>query len=201
MADPMLTFARCGWLLGALLLVRASMAFASETRDSVRQIDAARSHAEFSLRAMLVVGVQGKFGGVSGSVHLDSFRSQGWVDARIDANAVSMGSSDREIWARSEEFFDSANHPIIRFVSEPVPQLRLRTGGDLPGTLTLRGVERPVLFTILPGECLRPGEDCAIQAQGSIARSEFGMRSKRAVLGDRVRLDLSVLVKPVAVAP
>lgn len=169
-------------------------------RETVRQIDSARSHAEFSLRAMLLIGVRGQFGKVSGSVHIDSFRSQGWVDARIDANAVQMGSRDREDWARSDEFFDSANHPLIRFVSDPIPQQRLHTGGELPGMLTLRGIERPLLLTLAPGECSRPGIDCAIQARGSIVRSAFGMRSKRAVLGDRVQLDLSVFVAPEATA-
>lgn len=172
------------------------MATAEPPRETSRSIDAARSHAEFTLRAMVVVGVRGQFGDVSGALHIDHFRSQGWVDATIDADGVRMDDRDREDWARSAEFFDSATHPLIRFVSDPIPLQRLRSGGDLPGTLVLRGVSRPLQLTVLPGECAQPGIECPIRALGSIVRSEFGMRSKRAVLGDRVQLDLSVFLDP-----
>ncbi|MEO7916192.1 MAG: YceI family protein, partial [Dokdonella sp.] len=79
------------------------------------QIDSVRSHAEFSLRAVLLMTVRGEFGMVGGTVRINREEDIGWVDARIDARAVEMNSDEREDWARSAEFFDSSNHPQIRF--------------------------------------------------------------------------------------
>lgn len=179
-------------------LVAASVSIAtaaSQPELETLQIDSARSHAGFSLRAMFLVSVQGTFGKVSGSVHLDRKRDLGWVDAHIDAHAVEMSSRDRDDWARSPEFFDSENYPDIRFHSDPITRSMLRDGGELRGRLKLRGIERDIVLAVLPADCDQPGRDCPMHAQGSISRSEFGMRSKRAVLGDRVVLDLWVFAK------
>ena len=162
------------------------------------RIDAQRSYAEFSLRAMLLMAVRGQFTAVSGSVNIDRKRNLAWVDARIDARAIEMGNDDREDWARSGEFFDSARHPEIRFISDPVSRTLLREGGPLRGRLRLRGIDRILELTVLPADCDQPGRECPLHVQGSISRSDFGMTSKRAVLGDKVTLELSVLVVPMA---
>ncbi|MFZ2235321.1 MAG: YceI family protein [Dokdonella sp.] len=160
------------------------------------RIDAKRSHADFSLRAMFLVVVRGQFMAVSGSVNIDHERNLGWVDARIDARSVEMGNHDREEWARSSEFFDSTRHPEIRFVSDPISRTLLREGGPLRGRLSLRGIDRIMELTVSPADCEQPGRECPLHVQGSISRSDFGMVSKRAVLGDKVSLDLSVFVLP-----
>ncbi|MFZ1392363.1 MAG: YceI family protein, partial [Dokdonella sp.] len=114
------------------------------------------------------------------------------VDARIDTNAVSMRRNGVEGWVKSEEFFDVENFPEIRFQSDSFPLSRLDTGGDLPGSLTLRGIRRPVLFALKPATCGRPALDCAVEANGTVRRSEFGMRTRRATLSDKVDLSLSI---------
>ena len=180
-----------------LVAASVSIAFAaSQPEFETLQIDSARSHAGFSLRAMLLVSVHGKFGKVSGSVHLDRKRDLGWVDAHIDARAVEMSNRDRDDWARSPEFFDSEHYPDIRFHSDPITRTMLRDGGELRGRLKLRGIERAIALVVLPADCDQPGRDCPMHAQGGISRSDFGMRSKRAVLGDRVVLDLWVFAEP-----
>lgn len=183
-------------MLFALGCAPSAFALDQPTLETLR-IDSIRSHAGFSLRAMLLVSVNGEFGKVTGNVYLDRRADSGWVDAHIDAHAVEMSSHDREDWARSNEFFDSANHPDIRFRSDPITQNLLRDGGDLRGRLQLRGIERAIVLNVLPADCDQPGRRCPMHAQGSISRSGFGMRSKRAVLGDRVVLDLWVFVEPV----
>jgi polyisoprenoid-binding protein YceI len=68
----------------------------------------------------------------------------------------------------------------------------LREGGDLPGRLTMRGRSQPVLFSLQPASCAAPAVDCAVNAQGEVRRSEFGMRSRRATLSDHVHLNLDI---------
>lgn len=185
-------------VLALSIAMAAQTTRAHESSIETLQIDAVRSHAEFSLRAMLLMTVHGQFTSVSGCVNIDRERNLGWVDARIDARVIEMGNREREKWARSSEFFDSARHSEIRFVSDPISRMLMRDGGALRGRLSLRGVDRILELTVLPADCDQPGRECALRVQGSISRSDFGMASKRAVLGDKVTLDLSVFVLPIA---
>jgi len=147
---------------------------------------------------MWLVGVGGRFGKVRGTAAVDRFRNQAVVDARIDANAVEMSNGSYENWVKSAEFFDVANHPEIRFVSDAFPLQRLRKGGELRGTLTIRGIEQPARFDLDAAECDRPAYDCPIDVSGSIRRSDFGMRSRRGTLSDKVELGFKVFAVPSA---
>lgn len=155
-------------------------------------LDARRSHAEFRVRVMWLMNVRGTFEGVHGTVEVDRFRNRAVVDARIDATSVRMAAQGYEDWVRSREFFDATAHPQIRFESAPFPLARLRAGGELPGTLTLRGISQPIAFTLAPAGCDRPGEACPIVAHGVLRRSRFGMRSRLGTLSDKVELGFSI---------
>ena len=104
-----------------------------------------------------------------------------------------MRRDSYEEWVKSAEFFDAARFPFVEFTSEPFPLATLDLGGDILGHLTLRGVTRPMTLRLKPSQC--PGKaalDCPVVADGSLQRSEFGMRTRRATLADRVRLHFSV---------
>src|SRR5262249_62028903 len=112
------------------------------------ELDSQRSHATFGVKVMWLLPIHGRFGKVAGLVDVDRFRNFATVDARIDANAVEMSTKSYEDWVKSDEFFDVAHHPEIRFVSETFPLQRLRRGGQLAGTLTIRGVEQVETFDL-----------------------------------------------------
>lgn len=176
----------------------AHATFADDTGTDSVNLDSARSHVGFTVKVIWLVGISGQFGKVDGTVHVDRFRSQVSVDARIDVDAVSMSSKSYEDWVKSPEFFDVAKYPQIEFRSEPFPQARLRRGGDLPGMLTIRGIRQPVKFQLQPSACERPAYDCPIEVEGVIRRSEFEMRSRRGTLSDKVELQFSVYAIPPA---
>lgn len=160
--------------------------------DSAVRLDSARSQVNFRVKALWLLNIGGRFGKVSGSVRFDRFRNQISVDAHIDVNAISMGSTSQEDWVKSSEFFDVAQYPQIDFISEPFPRSRLQEGGDLPGVLSLRGISLPVSFKLRPSTCGRPAHDCPIEVEGIIRRSVFGMHSRHGTLSDRVELRLEV---------
>ena len=179
-----------------MLLLGVGMAHAAPQHGDVIELDSARSSAQFRVKAMWLFGVHGYFASVRGSVEIERSHALGVVDARIDADNVRMNLRGYEDWVKSTEFFDVSTHPEIRFVSQPFPLQRLRAGGELPGTLTLRGVSAPVRFILDPAPCTDPGYACAIVAKATIRRSSFGMRSRLGTLGDKVQLNLDVYVKP-----
>lgn len=156
------------------------------------QLDSSRSQASFSVRVLWLFPVEGRFDQVAGQVHVDRHHQRAWVQARIQAGSVSMQRRGTETWVKSEEFFDVAHHPDIVFESEIIPLARLYSGGDLPGQLTMRGVRQPVLFTLSGAACRKPAIDCAVEASGSVHRTDFGMRSRRGTLADKVELSMSI---------
>lgn len=188
-------------LIPALSLVAAAallvgLARADDPKSDRVELDSTRSQATFGIKVMWLVTVHGRFGKVGGLVAVDRFRNFATVDARIDANAVEMSTSSYEDWVKSDEFFDVAHFPEIRFVSESFPLQRLRRGGDLSGTLTIRGVEQPETFKLEAADCAHPAYDCAIVVSGSIRRSAFGMKSRRGALSDKVDLHFEVFAIP-----
>jgi polyisoprenoid-binding protein YceI len=188
-------------LTAALSLIAAAAllvgpARAEESKVDRVELDSARSHATFGVKIMWLLPIHGRFGKVAGIVDVDRFRSFATVDARIDANAVEMSTKSYEDWVKSDEFFDVAHFPDIRFVSESFPLQRLRRGGHLSGTLTIRGVELPETFALEAADCDHPAYDCPIVVSGSIRRSAFGMRSRRGALSDKVDLHFEVYAIP-----
>lgn len=188
--------------IGILCLGWAVAAHAQAPRHEILQLDAARSQAGFTVKVLWLIGVSGEFGTVRGDLDIDRFRGTGRVDAHIEADTLSMRSAHNAKWAKSAEFFDATHYPQIEFASDEFPLVRLRTGGTLDGTLTLRGIVKPVRFRILPSDCARPlAGACAVRAEGDIERSDFGMRSRRGTLADKVALRLRIFVLPAAGPP
>lgn len=184
-------------LIAAVALL-AGAARAEEAKNDHVELDSARSHATFAVKVMWLVPIHGRFGKVAGIVDVDRFRNFATVDARIDANAVEMSTKSYEDWVKSDEFFDVAKYPEIRFVSESFPLQRLRLGGTLSGTLTIRGVEQPETFRLEAADCDHPAYECPIVVSGSIRRSAFGMKSRRGALSDKVDLHFEVYAVPSA---
>lgn len=188
---------RLSWIRPLLLCLGlvASTVHAEPPRHETLALDAAGSQASFTVKVLWLIGLHGDFGAVHGNLVIDRFRGTARVDARIDTDDLRMRSKHYETWAKSPEFFDAPHFPQIHFASDAFPLIRLRTGGNLDGMLTLRGIDRPVRFTILPSDCPDPLADaCAVRAEGSIERSDFGMHSHRGTLADKVALQLRIVV-------
>lgn len=184
-------------LLPLCLALICLAAHAAPPRHDLLRLNAARSQATFAVKVLWLIPLHGDFGKVQGTLDIDRFRGTARVDARIDVDDLRMRSARYENWAKSAEFFDASQYPQIHFASDDFPLVRLRTGGTLDGTLTLRGIAKPVRFRMLPSECERPLTGvCPVQAQGSIERSDFGMHSRRGALADKVALRLRIFVSP-----
>lgn len=177
-------------------------AHAQPARHEILGLDAARSQASFTVKVLWLIPLHGDFGTVQGTLDIDRFRGTARVDARIDTDELRMRSKNYETWAKSPEFFDARLYPQIHFVSDDFPLVRLRGGGALEGTLTLRGVAKPVRFRILPSACTQPlAGACAVRAAGDIRRGDFGMHSRRGTLTDKVALHLRIFVAPAPSPP
>jgi len=186
-------------LLAACALLAARAAGALDASADTLQFDQSKSFAEFSVRVMWLIPVHGRFGRVHGGIRIDHFRSSASVEALIDVADMHMRTRGDEAWAKSAEFFDAQHFPQIQFVSEPFSLARLDKGGTVSGMLTVRGIARPATFELQASRCgTAPGGECPVEAEGAIRRSDFGMRSRRGALSDKVDLSFSIRVLPQA---
>jgi len=117
------------------------------------------------------------------------------LDIRVALATLAMSRDSYREWALSDEFFDADAHPQLRFHAVELPLKRLQQGGDISGELRVRGITRPVRFTLSASDCAFTGKPCRVQATGELSRRDFGMKSRRFTLGDRigVALDLNML--------
>jgi polyisoprenoid-binding protein YceI len=172
----------------ALLLVATLPAHAADYR-----IDPMRSHADFGVRLFWLSQISGRFQQINGDVTLSALHDSAVVDARITVDSIQMGSDRIRRWVLAPEFFDVERYPTIHFVSEPIALEMLEKGGDLDGTLTLRGITQPAHFELLPSSCTpNDPKECVIAVRGTIQRSDFGMTGHRAALSDKVELGMSI---------
>lgn len=167
-------------------------------------IDAAQSQAQFSVRKFWFAHVRGTFPGLRGSLRQMDARAGvdlAQVYATLDTAGLQMDDASDRKHALGPGFFDAERYPVIHFDSDPFPLAALTGGGSLRGLLLLHGERHPVTFELLPSDCPRQPIECVIRVRGDISRSDFGMRGWRAVLSDKVQLDLRIVLRVAAPAP
>src|SRR5260221_8420686 len=117
-----------------------------ESSGMAWEIDAAYSHARFSIRQMGAGAIQGQFKAMSGYVYVDEFNlSHSWVDVAVDAASIDTGDAQRDSRLRSKDVLDVAAYATITFKSVRVEHI-VSQDYKVSGDLTMRGVTMPVTF-------------------------------------------------------
>lgn len=160
-------------------------------------VDPAHAEVGFAVRHLMISTVRGRFGAVSGTVVVDSDNpNNSAVDVSIDVTSIDTRQEMRDNHLRSADFFDAANHPIMRFVSK-------RIVGDVSreftivGDLTIRGTTREVeLKARLEGRANDPwgNERAGFSATGRINRHDFGLDWNQALEAGGVTVGAEVQI-------
>lgn len=175
---------------GAGTFLLALLAAAGGVRAG--EIDSQRSGVGFSLVTSWREAVDGSFPVFEGRLtQLPDGRQQVRL-ALSAADVVIHGSARNTYFARGNGFFEAERHPWITFESEPFAPDLLVEGGELPGLLAIRDVQRREVFSVLPSECARPARDCAVFATGTIDRGHYGMTRWGFVIGRKVGFRLRI---------
>ncbi|MEO7258217.1 MAG: YceI family protein [Luteimonas sp.] len=176
------------WLLAAALAAVAALAAAAE-------IDPLASRIGFTLKTRWGQSLEGRFPDPHGEVaELGDGRHQ--VRLRLSARTVEIvDHASYTRFTRGPGFFDAEHYPQVEFVSDAYAPELLRSGGALPGLLTIRNVRHREVFTVSPATCAQPARDCDVVASGSIHRSDYGIDRWNFALSDTVRFSLRVRVR------
>jgi polyisoprenoid-binding protein YceI len=197
-AHPLLLLPLSCLAMGATPAPAGPEALAAAQERSLWRIDTTHSELSFRIRH-LVSRVRGTFDEWQGTLLVDpADLAGGSVEVEIRTASISTNHRRRDDHLRSADFFDAESHPAITFRST-----RVEVRGDdlrVHGTLTIRGIARPV---VLEGRMLAvsgpPGRRrIGFEARTRIDRTHFGVLWNRGaeggglVLGDEVTITLAI---------
>jgi polyisoprenoid-binding protein YceI len=168
---------------GSMLLVSALAATAHAETYSV---DTAHTDITFKVRHMGISNVTGKFEKFGGSFEVDPKNIKATKGTlTIDVNSISTGNGKRDGHLKSDDFFDAAHFPEMKFVSKEVKDVNEKDStAILVGDLTIRGTTKPVELKIKGGGIVNDGwgnERAAFTASGKINRFDYGLKWNKTI--------------------
>ena len=142
---------------------------------------------------------QGSFPRFAGRLLIDRAHPENTtIDVVADAATISTAWPDGASLLRSQDFFDTARHPAIRFVSKTITGLDTRRF-QVTGTLEIRGIRRPLtLDATLERRApdLSKGTEIAdFTVKGTLSRAEYGMVTQQTMISDQVRLTIVMRIE------
>ena len=122
---------------------------------------------------------RGKFNSTSGTVVLDREAGSGTLDVTIDATSIDMGHDKLNEHIKADAaMLDTKKFPTATY-SGKLTKFINGAPTEVDGTLTLRGVSKPVTLKIDQFGCrphpMRKKEVCGARATGTINRDDFGV--------------------------
>jgi len=108
-------------------------------------IDAVHSEVAFTVRHMMVSKVRGRFDKFEGKIVTGAKPEDSSVTASVDLSSINTNQEQRDAHIRSADFFEVEKYPTMTFTSTGLRDLE-GDGFLLDGTLTLKGVTKPVTF-------------------------------------------------------
>jgi polyisoprenoid-binding protein YceI len=136
-----------------------------------------------------------RFNETTGTVVLDKAAKTAAVDIVINTKSVDTGYATFNEHIQGEDFLNTAAYPTATFKSTKVVFT-----GDAPssieGTLTLKGVSRPVTLTVssfkaMPHPMMKK-DAIGANAWTVIKRSDFNAGKYAPNVGDEVRIDIAI---------
>jgi polyisoprenoid-binding protein YceI len=163
--------------------------------DVVWAVDPGGSTVSLSASELILAKVAGTIPVASGTVvTAGGTETPSRVDVVLQAAALTTHDAKRDADLRGDRFFDVARYPQITFVSERVSA----TGPQsftIDGRLTMRGVTRPIRFDARASGVRGDASGkrrVHYDAVGRFRRSDYGMNYARGVVGNVVKLNVTI---------
>ena len=169
-------------------------------------IDPLHSFPNFTVNHLGMTTIHGRFDRMTGKVVFDPVARTGSLEVKVQTATVNTGDSRRADGARSRDehlkaadFFNSAEYPEMTFKST-----KLNFAGEklesVEGNLTLLGVTKPVKLNVTSFNCgphpFTKKPMCGAYVEGTIKRTDFGMKFGVPAISDDVKLAIGVEAYP-----
>jgi polyisoprenoid-binding protein YceI len=176
----------------ALVCVLAATSPAAVEKEGAYQVDPERTQVAFEVAELGVFARTGRFGRAHGRIEFDADAEAGSVYLVVDAASVDTGWDRRDAFVRGEHMLDAARFPLLSFRSTALGFAAHRLVA-VDGSLTMRGVTRPVRLDVRSVRCGAPdGDRCDAEIVGRVSRRAFGMDFAWPLVGDEVLLTFTV---------
>lgn len=156
-------------------------------------IDKDHSSVDFKTKHLLVSNVSGSFESFSGKIDLDvASKTLKVFEGEIMINSVNTKNDGRDNHLKSQDFFDASAYPKGYF------KMQKQEGDKLYGTLTLRGVSKPVVFDVSVSDMVKNPKSkkdvVALEIEGDIKRKDFGIGSSipAGVVSDKIKISINL---------
>lgn len=174
----------------------------SETATATKWVlDPTHSEIQFKIKHLVISTVTGSFKTFQGSMQSagdDSFENAN-VEFSLDVDSIDTNQEQRDGHLKSEEFFNAAAFPSIKF--ESTSFVKDGDGFKINGHLTMKDVTKPVTLAAEYGGSavdFYGNHKAGFEVTGKINRKEFGLtwgavtEAGAIVLGDDVKLIANV---------
>ena len=138
-------------------------------------IDPAHSRIGFSARHAVVTKVRGAFNTFEGKANIADGKAN--IEVAINVDSIDTRQADRDAHLKSEDFFNSASFPTIKFVSTSVKE----SGADkliVEGELTIKETTKPLTIEFeYTGAATDPfgNKRVGFEGEAAINRPDFGL--------------------------
>lgn len=162
-------------------------------------IDPSHSEVNFKVKHLMISTVTGEFKVFDGSAETetDDFKEIHNIEFKADVKSLNTRNEQRDEHLRSEDFFAAEQYPSLTFKAAS-----FNTSDDkLTGTLTIRGVEKPMTLDVDFGGVVVDAygqTKAGLTISGKISRKEYGLtwsavtEAGSVVVSDDVRLSAEV---------
>jgi polyisoprenoid-binding protein YceI len=146
---------------------------------NIWKIDPVHSEIKFKVKHLVISTVSGHFDKFDAAIESEK---EDFSDAKItfeaDANSINTKNEQRDGHLKSADFFDSANHPKLTFVSRSFE----KTGNEtykLTGDMTMRGISKEITLDVTyngMAKDLYGNDTAAFEISGKLNRFDFGLQ-------------------------
>ena len=163
-------------------------------------LDKPHTNVKFSVSHLVISDVEGTFKTFDGTME---FSKADFSDAKIsftaEVGSISTDNEQRDNHLKSDDFFNAAKYPQMKFVSTSFVPL-----GDnkykLEGTLTIRDITRQITFDVKYGGTVAAmgGTHVGFKATSKINRFDYNLKWDKAteagnmVVGKEVEITINV---------
>ncbi|QDA59589.1 YceI family protein [Hymenobacter jejuensis] len=164
-------------------------------------LDPTHSEVQFKVKHLVISTVTGTFKQFQGEAETegDDFENAK-INFTLDVNSVDTNQEQRDAHLKSEDFFNAASFPEIKFESTAFRKVG-SSDYKLEGNLTIKDVTKPVTLDVEYGGSavdFYGNTKAGFEVTGKINRKEFGLtwdgitEAGSIVVGEDIKLSINV---------
>ena len=176
-------------------VIAAAPAAPQATQAGTYKVETHHTLAEFTVNHFGFNDFFGVISGATGSLVLDPKAIAATkLDVSLPADGISTTNAALDSELKGADWFDAAQYPTIRFVSQKVVQTGPRTA-RISGTITMHGVTKLLVLDASFGgagvNMLDKAYTVGFSATGTLKRSDFSITKYVPAVSDEVRIKIS----------